>query len=221
MLPTTSSQPRAHRPPLPGRWRVAVPLSWRRSRELVRGWLHWLLLTLVLLYPSAGAASPGFEVLSAQVALKDAVYRVSARFDFRLSEKALQALHNGVPLTLEVEMLVTEHRRYLWNAILASVVQRYRLRYHALSQQYQVENLNTGVTESYPSRLAALGAIGRIDEFPLIDAGLVPPDGRYQVEIQLRLDIESLPVPLRALAYLSPDWHLDSAWSEVPLRAGQ
>ena len=40
---------------------------------------------------------------------------------------------------------------------------------------------------------------------------------RYQVKMRTFLDIESLPAPMRPLAYISSDWQLDSDWVSWPL----
>jgi hypothetical protein len=178
-----------------------------------------LCLCLFLLPPTgSSAAPPGFRIEQASTHLSEGVYRLDASFDLEFSGEVLQALFNGVPLTLELQMHVVEPRRYLWDATVATVEQRYRLRYHALSQLYQVENLNTGVIQNYPTRHTALRAIGNVKDFPLIDAGLLRPDGRHKVEIRMRLDVNSLPVPLRAMALVSGDWSLASEWKSVPLR---
>ena len=43
-------------------------------------------------------------------------------------------------------------------------------------------------------------------------------DETYWVYLQIRLDIESLPVSLRPVAYLSPQWRLNSDWYLCPLQ---
>jgi Domain of unknown function (DUF4390) len=63
-----------------------------------------------------------------------------------------------------------------------------------------------------------LQALGQVRDFPLIDAYLLEQDERYVLQLGAYLDIESLPTPLRVLAYLNPDWHLSSEWYDYPLK---
>jgi hypothetical protein len=95
---------------------------------------------------------------------------------------------------------------------------RHRLNYRALTQQYQLENLNTGEIESFTSLNAALSFLRQLRDFPLIDAALLEADTAYLLGIKTDLDIEALPTPLRALAYVTPDWYRSSTWFTLPLR---
>ncbi|NNF97173.1 MAG: DUF4390 domain-containing protein, partial [Halobacteria archaeon] len=110
-----------------------------------------------------------------------------------------------------------EQVRWYWNKNLAELEQGYLLLYHALSEKFIVHNLNSGVQDHYSSLDAALNALGRINNLPLIDAKLLDPEMRYQVRMRTYLDIESLPAPMRPLAYISSDWQLDSDWVSWPL----
>ena len=42
-------------------------------------------------------------------------------------------------------------------------------------------------------------------------------DEEYLVRVDVKLDIEALPLPLRPVAYLKPSWDLTSGWSRWPL----
>lgn len=158
-----------------------------------------------------------FEITSASVHLDKGVYRVDAEIDYHLTGKPREALENGVSLILELEMQVTRKRAYLWDETLASVLLRHRLSYRALSRRYQLENLNTGHIESFPTLNSALGFLRQVQNFPLIDQSLLQADDSYVLALKARLDIESLPTPLRALAYVTPEWYLSSAWYSLPL----
>ena len=70
---------------------------------------------------------------------------------------------------------------------------------------------------SEPVILSHGNALGQINNLPLIDARLLNPELRYQVKVRAHLDIESLPAPMRPLAYISSDWQLDSDWVSWPL----
>jgi hypothetical protein len=60
--------------------------------------------------------------------------------------------------------------------------------------------------------------VGQIEGFPLLDDQVLEPDTDYRVRIRASLDIESLPTPLRLLAYFRSAWRLTSEWSTWPLQ---
>ena len=176
----------------------------------------YLLLALALVGSLAWAS--GFKIVDANTKLVRNVYRLNAEIEYELSESALDALHNGVPLTIELEMEVARERDWLWDETVASLQQFFRLEHHALARQYVVTNLNSGQIDTFPTLTAATDFLGGIMDFPLLDRSLLEADAKYYVSLRASLDIESLPAPLRPVAYLSGDWRLTSDWFQWPLR---
>ena len=171
---------------------------------------------LTLLVVSLGW-SAGFRVLKADTRLVRGVYLLDARLNYDLSNDVAKALLSGVPLTIELEIEVLRNRTWLWDETVASLVQRYRLEYHALAEQYVITNLNSGLLKSFPTRGTAIDYIEHIRNFPLLDRSLLNPTEIYHARLRVSLDIESLPTPLRPVAYLSSDWRLGSEWYAWPL----
>lgn len=153
-----------------------------------------------------------FSINFAEVHLQDKVYLMDADLDYTLTEKAIEALNNGVALTLVLSITIERDRQYWWDETIATLEQRYQLKYHALSRQHVVKYLNTGIQETFPSLPIALRTIGKLKDYPLLDKLMIKPTETYRVYLQNYLDIESLPVPLRPLAYLSSQWRLSSQW---------
>lgn len=171
-------------------------------------WLAWLAIWLMT--PVAGAA--GFEVVSAATRLEGGVYRLNAQIQYRFSEATREALQNGVPLTIALDMEVRRRRPWVWDEVVYALAQRFRLEYHTLSRQYLVSNLNSGERRAFPTRESALQHMGQITDFPMLDKGLLDPSERYEGALRARLDIDALPTPLRLFAYISDDWRLASEW---------
>ena len=182
-----------------------------------RCWLSLLLAAVIGLLPlEATRAEHAFIIKSLETKLEQGVYLLDTRIEYGLSEEALTALKNGVPFLILMNIEV-EQVRWYWNKNLAELEQGYLLLYHALSEKFIVHNLNSGVQDHYSSLNAALAALGQINNLPLIDARLLNPELRYQVKVRAHLVIESLPAPMRPLAYISSDWQLDSDWVSWPL----
>jgi hypothetical protein len=166
------------------------------------------------------ADDPGhFEVRTASVELRDGVYFLNALIDYSLSSEARDALQSGVPLTIRLEVDIAHGRRFWFDNELANLQQRYQLEYHALSERYIVQNVNSGDQESFASLFAALNYLGRIERLPLIDAALVDDSREYDVRLRAVLDVEQFPGPLRLLAFWRRDWSLASEWYRWPLQS--
>lgn len=176
----------------------------------------WLLGALLCwVGPAAGSE---FAVRAVDTYLKDEVYHLDADVSYSLSPDVLEALENGVPLNMHAEIEVYEHNRWWWDSEVAALEQRYRLQYHALTERYVVENLNSGAQQTHTSLSAALDTLGEVRGLPLLDRELLAPDERYWARMRVELDIEALPAPLRPLAYLSSQWRLGSEWYDWSLQ---
>lgn len=171
-----------------------------------------LLMCAAALCEPAPADASEFRVLKADTKLVDGVYRLNATIDYDLTAPVRQALLNGVELVFEVKIAVLRDRMWWWDSDIADLDQSYRLSYHALSRQFLVENLNTGLQRTFPDLGSALRHQGMVRELPLIDASLLDADYTYIASLRAQLAVNELPLPIRVRAYLSSDWRLGSGW---------
>ncbi|RLJ20154.1 DUF4390 domain-containing protein [bacterium endosymbiont of Escarpia laminata] len=177
-----------------------------------------LLLLYLLLSLGTSAWSADFTVKEVQIELQDQRYQLSALIDFQLSEQALEALSNGVPLTLEVHLIVEKTWHRFWEPLPYEGYLRYQIRFLALTGLYRVVDLQSGEEQSFVTREAALRALGEIDELVLVAQSELISGEHYQLRLRAGLDIESLPLPLRPLAYLGTGWKLTTGWTRWPLQ---
>jgi len=198
---------------------ASITRGWSRvSRGGVGKRLALGVAALCLWTGAAAAQAEEFAVRWANTRLVDGVYMLNTSIDYRFSERALDALRSGVPLTIRLDIEVERERSYWTDEEIASLEQYYRLEYHALSGRYIVRNLNSGASDAYPSLDSAVSALGLVVDFPLLDENLIDPDQDYEVSLKASLDIESLPSPLRPLAYLNPSWWHGSDWYSWSLK---
>jgi hypothetical protein len=174
------------------------------------------LLLLLIWVEVASAAS--FLVKDVTIILKDEVYRLNTQIEYRLTEEAQEALSNGVPLTLKVELEVIKAWRSFWEPSLLSSVLRYQIRYHALTELYQVVDMQTGEEQNFVTQDAALYALGEINDMLLISRASLIPGEIYHLRLRSDLEIESLPLPLQPLAYIGRGWRLTTGWTQWPLQ---
>jgi len=176
------------------------------------------LLGIGLLLWSAWCWSGEFVFRELSTRLADDAYLLDAQIEYRFSERAVEALENGVPLTLEVEIELDRQHAWIWEHPVLQLRLRYQIRYHALASVYQVRDLQSGSRQNFVTRRAALDALGTLRGVFLIDKDQLPPGDAYQLSLRASLDIEALPLPLRPWAYLDPDWEHDSEWSRWTLQ---
>jgi hypothetical protein len=181
-----------------------------------------LLLAALVLLVSIGpgishADDPGeFLVDDAHAWTEAGLQRLDAQFTIRLSSGAREALENGLPLVLELQVQLVKTHKWFWDSVDVDLTQRRQLQYHALSRSYLVKNLNTGTQGNYRGLEDALRAAGTIQNLVLTTAPL-QAGRRYLIRIRGSLDIESLPTPVRLLAYVSSAWDMQSDWYTWPL----
>jgi len=171
--------------------------------------------------PVKGEEDPGyFEIREASTQLKDGVYFLDALIEYRLSSEARSALQSGLPLTIRVEVELLRNRHWWFDSEDAALHQRYQLEYHALSERFTIQNLNSGDQTSFSTLYAALDWLGHVNHFPLIDAALIEPGHEYYLRMRTVLDAEKLPGPLRLIAFWRRDWSLGSDWYRWQLQGG-
>ena len=171
-----------------------------------------LLILFYLVLPPLLVQAAGFTIRSAETLMEDNVYLLNARVDYEFSEEAIRALQSGIPLIILADIEVEEQRNWWPDKTIAELSQGYLLIYHALTEKYIVSNLNSGAQDDYNSLSATMQALGNIERLPLLDRALAKGGKQYEVRMRVYLDIESLPAPMRPLAYVSSDWQLESEW---------
>ena len=195
------------------RWQ-SVDLAARAARRLFR-----LALGVAVLVPAAVHGAPetsaggAFVVEHAALRPAGGAWVVDARIDFAFSDDNLEAMRNGVALTVIVDIEVRRERGTWWDETLATRQLRYRIETNVLTGRYRVRNLGGGA-RNYRSLEEMTESLGRVESVPVIARERLSGDARHAARIRARLDIEALPSPLRPIAYLSPRWRLNSGWFE-------
>ena len=173
---------------------------------------------MMLMLPPLAAISEEFNIRSLSSKLVEGQFLVDAEIDYRFSDKAIEALVNGVPLTLEVHVQLRDRDAWIWQDDLIDLRLRYRIRYLALAAVYQVVDLQSDTHQNFHTQRSAFEALGDIRNLSLISADKLQKGRSYRLSLRSSLDIEALPLPLRPMAYVTSSWKLSSDWSELVLR---
>jgi hypothetical protein len=185
--------------------------NWWRTRAHANVARAFVVFALLSISPSV-LAQERFEVRSAYIEPTDSVYELNATINFELPEGAREAVRQGVPLTLSLEIVVKRQRNYWLDFGVAALEQRYELVYHALSERYLVRNLNSDDQNSYPTLEAALDALRVISKLPLLDKPLVEAGRRHEISVRASLDVQTMPDALRFVLFWADDWRQRSEW---------
>jgi hypothetical protein len=171
----------------------------------------------------ATIAAPAFadtrlEVVNASVALDEGVYELDARLDLAIPDAGRRAIEAGLTLELNYEIEIARVRRYLPDTDVASLQQRFELKYHALSQRYLVRNLNTGEQQDFGSLQASLDRLAELRGLPLLDSSLLEPGSTYEFRVRAALNLRTAPDSLGWLLFWTDDWSATSEWFAWTLR---
>ncbi|MBK5966836.1 hypothetical protein CCR95_22875 [Thiocystis minor] len=186
-----------------------------RPRRALAVSLAFSLLTWAIL--SSALAGDDFKFRQPRIRLEDGIYYLDATIDSSFSEEALEALNNGVPLTIVIHLQIRRANAWLWEDSLLDRQMRYAIRYRPLSERYEVYRLPGTSGRGFETREAAIRALGELQNVQLIAQDKLDEEEEYELQIKVFLDIEELPLPLRPMAYLKPSWKLSSGWSNWPL----
>jgi len=171
---------------------------------------------LAVLAGTAGAADQVFE--SVEVELQETHVLLDADIGYRLNSVLQEALDHGVPLTFELHLQLRPADAWIWESDVVDTRIRSVLRYHPLSSLYELRELQSGLKTNYATRQAALSALGRIRNYPVVARDRLDSGTEYVLRLRAYLDNDALPLPLRPQAYLSSDWWLQSETWEWRLR---
>lgn len=178
-------------------------MIWLVPRKLV-----FVFALLLMPAYSFAATDHGFTILRAEIkpGMEEGELLLDADIDYRFSEPAIDALRNGVTLTLVWQVRIEQESGWFDQTVLAES-HSFRIRYHALSKLYQILG---EPPHNFVSMNALLEAMEIIRDLPLQGRPELRKGERYRASLSVGLDIESLPLPLRPVAYLTPAWHLES-----------
>lgn len=170
-----------------------------------------IIVLLVGLMAAACVSADGVDFKRVALTLSDDDrILLDAEIGFDLNDRVTEALDNGVPLTFETHVQMRRVSAWLWESDVVEHRLRTVLQYRPLSGLYELRNLQGDEHIAFATRDAALRTLGRIVGMPVVSRDELDLDAEYLVRINVGLDIEALPLPMRPMAYLTGDWKIAS-----------
>ncbi|MDX5152029.1 MAG: DUF4390 domain-containing protein [Acidiferrobacterales bacterium] len=180
----------------------------------ITAWLKKYSLLLVLLLAFPAQANANFIIQKASPDFRDGKLYVNADMDLTLSNKVEEALSKGIPINILIELRLKRPRKILWDETIGEWSITRKLSYHALSSQYLVSTVGDPQVESFTSLSQALRSTGSLVDQEFQMNHFPGKNEKYLLEMRVSLSIESLPAPLRPVAYTSLAWRLNSGWTQ-------
>ena len=181
-------------------------------------WLAGLLLGCWLAVAGSALAAEHSVVRQAEIRATSQGYVLDADIGIALNPTLEDALSKGINLYFLVELELDRPRNWWFDEDIAEPVRKQRLYYHLLLRRYIVE---TGYTTHTAATLGeALGLLGRVADWQVLERGALKTGKRYEARLRLRLDTAQLPKPLSIGAVTSDQWELVTPWHGWSFRAG-
>jgi len=166
-----------------------------------------LLCSVLFVAPARADTVP---VRSAELRAVDGEVVLNADFEFSFNPTLEDALRNGVPLYVVLEIELTRPRWYWLDEKVLQSALTYRVSYNALTRQYRVAS--GLLSQSYGTLEEVERYVGRVTSRPVMRLDALTPGARYDAAVRLRLDVNQLPKPFQVSALASREWTLSSDW---------
>ena len=171
---------------------------------------RWLAAVMWAVWCGMATAADRSVVRDAELFMTPQGYAVNADIGIVLNRTLENALSKGINLYFVVELEVTRPRNWWFDETVAETSRKMRLYYHLLLRRYVVESGYT--TQTVPTLAEALGVLGRVQDWQVLERGALKTGQRYDARLRLRLDAAQLPKPLSVAAVAGDKWEITTAW---------
>lgn len=187
---------------------------------------HGTSLRRVSLLAVVALVLASFPLVAGQIVLltgfteqTDGEHRLNADIEYDLGADVLEALENGIPLRLTVEVEVIRPRGWWLDATVVSRERRFEIRYQALTRLYTIEDLDEGHRESFQSHTSAMAALSRMEDLPVISVAELEEGTRYDLRMRVHMDVREHPEGLGLVARLWSQSRISSGWYQWTLQS--
>ena len=171
-----------------------------------------LVVALALSACSDPAAEGRFELSRVEAKWTNGWMNVTCEQQLSLSNEARNALTHGVPLTVQLELLLRNSRS---QTRAGNETYNYEIRYLPLSDHYQLALPGVDTVMTFPRLRHVLAELSSLNVS--FETGVLPA-GDYELLARTRLNQQRMPPPMRLPVLLSSKWRHDSSWSSWPLK---
>ncbi len=181
--------------------------------------IRLILCLLLLSFWSSAASSRAFTIDHIESYHDGEAIQVDGNLTLNLTDDVRKALSKSIPLQLNMEFVLRRVRNYVWDKEVAIWTVPIAISYKPVSDEYVVSRPDLlNQQESFGSQRAALERLGAFKQLSLPLGQPLIQGKKYVLDARIKLDLGELPAMMRPLAYFSSSWHLNSKWTEWPLK---
>ncbi len=147
---------------------------------------------------------------SAELAISDDGYSLSANFTVTLNRRLEEAVNKGVVLHFAADFELTRSRWYWFDEKVVRLSKMFQLSYHALTRQYRLSS--GALHQGFASLDEALRVLSRVRHWQVIAKEEISADETYLASVRLRLDPSQMPKTFQVSALSNRDWSQSSEW---------
>lgn len=177
---------------------------------------YWLLLSILLttfsqaLWAEVTRATPLLPSIQGQQLVVD------GQVTLGMTPTMEKALLHGIAIEYSIQVTLIDPEQWFWQNTLASKKMRVRLSYDPLKQTYLLSNLTLSRLNTDRDLSRALTTLGSIQSFPLIAIEKLQANKAYALQLEVRLERESLPNALRLSSLLDSEWRVNLSGHQQP-----
>lgn len=176
-----------------------------------------LAVALLFLGTAPTVYTATLEVVEVETSENNRMLFAAAEFDIEFSGAMVEALESGVKLTIDIDLEIVRPVRFWLDDVVTHIRHSYAIELHALAGRFVVTDEARAQQWTFQSLAEVIEFLKNPPAMPFAEAKLVSSGEPYAGRLRARLDVESLPAPLRPVAYLSPAWWMSSEWLEWPI----
>lgn len=188
------------------------------SKKLsLRSLTRWLLIMVCISSCFVYAKSNNILINDLTIEVIEKEINVKCDVQYGVHEEVEIALINGIGMIFTLVVELRRERNYWLDPLITSVSKSFRIKYHALSEQFVVSEIGEQTERSFPDLYSAFYNREHIDEIDLASINQLDINKKYYVRAKAELVTEALPLPLRVKSYFSEKWRPSSGWSQWPI----
>ena len=165
----------------------------------------------------AHASTEYISVNEVQIEIVEHEINIDCKVRYAVDEAVKAALSNGIEVSFTLELQLQRNQANWLDTTIASLMREFRLKYHALSKQYVLIEVEQEYERSFPDLYSAFSYMGQLHNIVLANIDVLELNQIYYVRARARLVSENLPLPLRIKSYFSPAWRPTSGWTTWPM----
>lgn len=167
---------------------------------------------ILVILTAASSGVLGIDIKAVEVSTRSQILYAEPRIDVTFPEDMQAALNAGVGLSLDIDIEVHEPVSYWFDELVMRVRHRFTVERHALSERFLVTDDIRGERWTFKTLDEAAAFLAALPPMAIGEIASLERYPKLVARLRVRLDIESLPAPMRPAVYLSPGWWHGTDW---------